>query len=110
MIHSRAFRQQIWLAAAVTLSMLAISGPARAWWRGGFVVGVAPVPLYLTPPVVYAPPPVFAPPAPPTASVPAGQGYHCSAGFYQCYLPGLQPIGSTCTCPGLGAPSYGAVD
>ncbi len=36
-------------------------------------------------------------------------GYHCSAGFYRCRLAAQYPLGSQCTCPGIGAPSYGVV-
>ncbi len=39
----------------------------------------------------------------------AGYGYVCHAGFYQCTLPQQVPLGSRCSCPGLGAPSYGRV-
>ena len=38
-----------------------------------------------------------------------GYGYVCHAGFYQCNLPQQVPLGSRCSCPGLGAPSYGRV-
>lgn len=31
----------------------------------------------------------------------------CSAGVYQCPVPGNTPVGASCACPGLGAPSYG---
>ncbi len=36
-------------------------------------------------------------------------GYVCYAGFYQCTLPAQYPVGSQCSCPGIGAPSYGTV-
>ena len=58
-------------------------------------------------------PPVEAPPPPyePVAVAPAliAYGSSCRAGFYQCLLPVAGPIGSQCSCPGLGAPSYGVV-
>ena len=41
-----------------------------------------------------------------------GQAYfsaQCSAGFYTCALPQPMQVGSGCSCPGLGAPSYGVV-
>lgn len=38
-----------------------------------------------------------------------GYGYVCHAGFYQCTLPAQYPVGNRCSCPGLGAPSYGRV-
>ena len=31
----------------------------------------------------------------------------CSAGVYQCPVPGNTPPGTSCACPGLGAASYG---
>lgn len=33
----------------------------------------------------------------------------CLAGFYQCVLPQPSQVGTPCSCPGLGAPSYGTV-
>ena len=36
-------------------------------------------------------------------------GYRCYAGAYICALPAYGPIGSGCSCPGLGAPSYGTI-
>ena len=38
-----------------------------------------------------------------------GYGYRCSAGVYVCQLPEQVALGSQCSCPGLGAPSYGSV-
>ena len=32
---------------------------------------------------------------------------YCAAGVYQCPVPGNTPPGTSCACPGLGAPSYG---
>ena len=40
---------------------------------------------------------------------PTGYGGTCYAGAYVCQLQVQAPVGSQCTCPGLGAPSYGAV-
>ena len=40
---------------------------------------------------------------------PVAYGAICYAGPYQCALPASGPIGSSCTCPGLGAPSYGTI-
>ncbi|GAA4483237.1 hypothetical protein [Gluconacetobacter asukensis] len=47
-------------------------------------------------------------PPPPGAPI-AGYGYLCKAGVYSCHLPTQVPLGSACSCPGLGAPSYGNV-
>lgn len=41
-----------------------------------------------------------------------GQVYlsqQCFAGFYQCVLPAPGQVGAPCSCPGLGAPSYGSI-
>ncbi len=38
-----------------------------------------------------------------------GYGSVCKAGFYTCHTPYQVPLGSPCSCPGLGAPSYGNV-
>ncbi len=62
------------LAAVVALAALGVAAlphDAKAWWRGGYGVGIwvppvvaVPPPVYVAPPVVYAPPPVayYAPP------------------------------------------------
>ncbi|GBQ61551.1 hypothetical protein AA103196_0062 [Ameyamaea chiangmaiensis NBRC 103196] len=39
----------------------------------------------------------------------AGYGYRCEAGFYSCHTPTQVPLGTPCSCPGLGAASYGNV-
>ena len=39
----------------------------------------------------------------------SGYGHTCYAGAYTCQLGGELPAGTQCTCPGIGAPSYGAV-
>jgi len=36
-------------------------------------------------------------------------GSHCHAGFYGCSLTQSVPVGSGCSCPALGAPSFGTV-
>ncbi len=36
-------------------------------------------------------------------------GYKCYAGAYICNLPQPGPVGTGCSCPGIGAPSYGTV-
>ncbi len=45
----------------------------------------------------------------PEAGAAPGYGYTCHAGFYMCRLPQQVPAGAQCTCPGIGAPSYGTV-
>jgi hypothetical protein len=50
-----------------------------------------------------APPPGGSPGAAP------GYGYTCYAGVYVCHTQTQLPVGSPCSCPGLGAPSYGRV-
>ncbi|NPD69711.1 hypothetical protein HN018_10545 [Lichenicola cladoniae] len=49
--------------------------------------------------------------APTSASVGAapGYGYTCYAGAYVCRVPVQTPIGAECSCPGIGAPSFGRV-
>jgi hypothetical protein len=49
------------------------------------------------------------PAAPVVATEPTGLGYTCYAGVYTCRLNAQFPIGTQCSCPGLGAPSYGTV-
>ncbi len=45
----------------------------------------------------------------PQPGVAPGYGTACYAGFYMCRLPQQAPTGSQCSCPGIGAPSYGTV-
>jgi hypothetical protein len=89
-------------------------------------------PAYYPPPYPYAyPPPAYgqAPPPADQGAPPQGQasqappaqgqtaqgqaqvayGSMCYAGVYRCAAPNFTPIGETCSCPGLGAPSYGTV-
>ncbi len=40
---------------------------------------------------------------------PVAYGSTCSAGVYTCALAQNLPLGAPCSCPGLGAPSYGNV-
>ena len=50
--------------------------------------------------------------APPPAYVAGGPGVlgtQCAAGFYVCGLSVPSQVGAQCSCPGLGAPSYGVV-
>ena len=47
--------------------------------------------------------------APVAPQVAPAYGYVCHAGFYTCQLGAQLPVGTQCTCPGLGAPSYGTV-
>jgi len=125
--------------AAALGGMMAAATPAQAWWRGGVWIGVPPVvvgapgydpyyypPYYPYPPAYYPPPAYPAPaypapayPAPAPAPAPAPQpqanagpvsyGSTCYAGFYVCAAPGNTAVGAGCSCPGLGAPSYGTV-
>ena len=49
--------------------------------------------------------------APESAPYPAAAGYigtTCAAGFYVCQVP-PGPLGRECSCPGLGAPSFGVI-
>jgi hypothetical protein len=104
------------------LIALALSNQADAYWRGGVWIEPAPPPYYYAPPpVVVAPPPTYyAPPPPvvyqpppPAAMVPprtgTAYGTMCFAGVYRCQLSAAAPLGSGCSCPGIGAPSYGTV-
>ena len=115
-------------AAGITLS----PAPAHAWWRGGVFIGVPPVvvgpaypPPYYYPPAYYAPgyyppaayyPPGYPQPAPPQQT-PAPElsqaqrpyGATCYAGVYTCAAAPQTQVGSGCSCPGIGAPSFGEV-
>lgn len=39
----------------------------------------------------------------------AGYGFSCQAGIYNCKLPMKVPLATPCSCPGIGAASYGNV-
>lgn len=129
-------RRAVLMAGVIGVAAVGGAAPARAWWRAGVWVAGPPV-VIAPPPVVVAPPPVYAypppayyapppPPPPPAPQAPAPQaeaappqqqsqpapvvyGATCYAGVYVCPAPGYTPVGSTCSCPGLGAPSYGTV-
>ncbi len=105
------------IAAGLTLH----PAPARA----GVFIALPPVvigaPIVPYPPAYYYPPtyygyPAYAPQLPPPAA-PAPQmsradapyGSICRAGFYSCAAPAQTQVGSSCSCPGIGAPSYGSV-
>ncbi len=47
----------------------------------------------------------------PSASAGAapGYGYTCYAGVYVCRVPQQIPVGTRCSCPGVGAPSFGRI-
>ncbi len=94
------------LAAAAAL--LAVAGCVGAP-ASGPVAGYPPAPGYGQP-LGYAPPQGYAPAA--DGSIPAQQvalGGRCYAGIYTCALPQALPVGAQCSCPGLGAPSFGNV-
>ncbi len=87
---------------AASVAMLALAGCVGAP-AGSPVAGYPPAPGYGQPPI-YAPGP--------NDSVPAQQvalGGRCYAGIYACALPQALPVGAQCSCPGLGAPSFGNV-
>jgi len=121
---------RIALCAALAGAAL-IPLPAEAWWGGGVVIGLPPVvvgpayppPAYYYPPAYpYAPgyyPPAYPyyPPAGAAAPQRAPQmsqantpyGSTCYAGFYTCPAAPQSHVGTGCSCPGIGAPSYGSV-
>jgi len=62
--------------ALATAGVAAVPQDAKAWWHGGFGVGIYVPPVVVAPPVVY-PAPIYAPPVvyapPPPSYVPARQ-------------------------------------
>ncbi len=128
MMRLRALSLPVLAAGAVIMA----ATPASAWWRGGVWIGVPPVvvgpgvvapyypypyPYYPYYPPYYAPPPAYYPP-PAATPVPQKQssvgpvtyGAICHAGVYSCAAPARTPVGDGCSCPGLGAPSFGVVN
>jgi len=97
----------------------------------GYYAPAPPPPgYYAPPPANYPPPQQYAPPQQserdlnraydpdrdgplgyPTqrGGAPVAYGYMCYAGVYVCQLPAAGPVGSGCSCPGWGAPSYGTI-
>ncbi|HQT77197.1 MAG TPA: hypothetical protein PLD10_09120 [Rhodopila sp.] len=55
------------VAGLAAVGVAAVPHDAKAWWRGGYGVGVVLPPVVVAPPV-YAPPPIYV--APPVAYVP----------------------------------------
>lgn len=127
------------LAIAAAILCAAFTGPADAASLGARpdIVVQAPtqVQYYYPPPAYYPPPPAYYAPPPqpyyppardlnraydPTIDGPLGQPTQrgrppvpysamCYAGVYTCQLPNAGPVGAGCSCPGLGAPSYGSI-
>ena len=125
-------------ALAALAGAALVPATAQAWWRGGVFIGIPPVvvapPIYGYPAPYYYPP-AYYPPAyyPPPPAYPQGQSYAeaqpqpqqpqqqqmsrpdtpigstCYAGVYVCTAPAQTHVGTGCSCPGLGAPSYGVV-
>jgi hypothetical protein len=103
-------RKTIIALAALGAVAVSFASPAHAWWRGGVVVGVAPVPYFFGPPVVYPPyyyPPVYAPPPVSYAPAPSVTGRACYAGPYVCPLEVAVPTGNPCSCPTNGGGRIG---
>lgn len=72
---------------------------------GCYGAPVTDQPVVVTPPVAAAPLTGTSVAGTPVVAV----GYRCYAGAYTCNLPEPGPIGTGCSCPGLGAPSYGTI-
>ena len=103
-------------AAGVTFrSAPAQAGVFIAFPSVVFGAPVAPYPPPYYPPAYYPPPygyPAYAPPpapAPQMSRADVPYGATCYAGVYTFNAPAQTPVGSGCSCPGLGAPSYGSV-
>ncbi len=130
-------RSLLRIAAVAALGSAALlPAPAKAW---GVFVGLPPVVVgppvaypypYYYPPAYYGPgyyapgyyAPGYYPPPPaqaPQASNQQGSsqmsqantpfGTTCYAGVYTCAAIPQTHVGSGCSCPGIGAPSYGVV-
>ena len=127
-------------ALVVAASFMAPVAAQAWWrggvWIGVPPVVVAPPAYYYPPPPAYYPPPYpgyYAPPAYTPAPPPDQQGQYegapapqgneqaqaqsnapygamCYAGVYNCAAPPNTRVGSVCSCPGLGAPSFGTVN
>ncbi len=74
----------------------------------GCVGAPAPGPVSGYPPA-YGQPAYAQPPGYGGSPQEVAVGGRCYAGVYTCALPQALPVGAQCSCPGLGAPSYGNV-
>jgi hypothetical protein len=93
---------------AAVAALLGLAGCVGAPAPGpiAYTPGYPPNPAYTQPGVSQGQ--GYAPPAAAPAQQVAYSG-NCYAGVYQCVLPQSLPLGAPCSCPGLGAPSYGNV-
>ena len=115
----RRLRRLLEITGPLTVAALLLLGtsfPARAYWRGGFFIGiappvfVAPPPVFFPPPVYYASPPpvVYAPPQIPPSFAPqpyppggpTSSAQSCYAGSYVCPMETSVLVGATCWCRG----------
>ena len=127
------FVRPIVVAAILAWAVHAAPGVAAALGAPGATQATQAIPVqyYYPPPGYYPPaqPPVYYPPSTqrdlnraydPTIDGPLGYptqrarpavpyGVMCYAGAYTCQLPVAGPVGSGCSCPGIGAPSYGSI-
>lgn len=94
-------------ASIAAAGLLALAGCVGAPAPGPVSYGSPyPAPGYAQPvPPAYAGS-GYAPAAAPTQ---VALGGRCYAGVYTCELPQALPVGAQCSCPGLGAPSFGNV-
>lgn len=79
---------------------------AAGWALLALLPGCTGVAAPLAPPVSYAPPPAYVQPG---YAAPAAYAGTCYAGAYTCQMPVSGPVGASCSCPGIGAPSYGTI-
>ncbi len=91
---------------AAIAALLGLGGCVGAPAPVAYAPGYPPAPVYGAP--GYSQGQGYAPPAGAPAQQVAYSGT-CYAGIYQCVLPQGLPLGAPCSCPGLGAPSYGNV-
>ena len=98
-------RPAIRIVAAAALAGLAGCVGAPAPGPVAYTPGYAPNPVYGQP--GYSAGTGYAPQSAPVQQV--AYGVSCFAGVYTCQLPQQLPVGTQCSCPGLGAPSFGNV-
>jgi hypothetical protein len=58
------------VAGLAAIGVAAVPHDAKAWWRGGYGVGIVLPPVVVAPPVYVAPPVVYAAPPPAVAYYP----------------------------------------
>ncbi len=95
-------RRRLGWRSAAALALAALAGCTGAAAPAGPAPYASPVASPYSTPYAVPGSSYLVPTPPPYGSM-------CYAGPYVCRMQASAPLGASCTCPGLGAPSYGQV-